>query len=284
MNIRLNQYNNRLDRLTPVQDQQQHEVNIMSYEERKQNRIQRMEERADKARQESERQHDRSRALTEGIPAGQPILVGHHSEARHRRTLDKSWNALGKAVEATKKAEYYEEKAESARNNRAISSDDPEAIPKLKGKISALSTSQEKMKAINKAFKAGTLDKLGWSPEQIARMEESLKNVYAHKKQQPFPTWQLSLNNANISRLKKRLALLESQQGRTTTEKEVSGVRVVENAEENRLQIFFPGIPSPMIREALKGRGFRWARTNGCWQRVLSNGATYAAAEVLKLI
>lgn len=45
------------------------------------------------------------------IPMGQPILVGHHSERRHRKDLDKSWNAMGKCVELSKKSEEYENKA-----------------------------------------------------------------------------------------------------------------------------------------------------------------------------
>ena len=43
---------------------------------------------------------------------GQPILVGHHSEGHHRRDLEKSWNAMGKCVEMSKKAESHENKAE----------------------------------------------------------------------------------------------------------------------------------------------------------------------------
>lgn len=42
---------------------------------------------------------DRARnSLPEG---GEPIKIGHHSENRHRRSIEKSWNALGNAVAAT---------------------------------------------------------------------------------------------------------------------------------------------------------------------------------------
>lgn len=40
-------------------------------------------------------------ALPEG---GEPIKVGHHSETRHRRAVEKSWNALSKAVAAEREA------------------------------------------------------------------------------------------------------------------------------------------------------------------------------------
>ncbi|HAO14890.1 MAG TPA: hypothetical protein DDE71_04930, partial [Tenacibaculum sp.] len=40
-----------------------------------------------------------------GIPFGQPILVGHHSEKRHRRTIEKAHRAMDKCLEESKKAE-----------------------------------------------------------------------------------------------------------------------------------------------------------------------------------
>lgn len=46
------------------------------------------------------------------IPFGQPILVGHHSEKRHRRDISKSWDAMGKSVEYSEKAQAHENKAE----------------------------------------------------------------------------------------------------------------------------------------------------------------------------
>ncbi|WP_416565093.1 DUF3560 domain-containing protein [Nocardia testacea] len=47
-------------------------------------------------------------------PGGEPIKVGHHSERRHRRAIDKAWNALGKSVEAHKAAELAADRAETA--------------------------------------------------------------------------------------------------------------------------------------------------------------------------
>jgi len=46
-----------------------------------------------------------------GIPFGQPILVGHHSEGKHRRTIERADRAMGKACEESKKAERYESRA-----------------------------------------------------------------------------------------------------------------------------------------------------------------------------
>lgn len=55
---------------------------------------------------------ERSTAAVEGIPFGQPILVGHHSEKHHRAAVEKSWNAMDKSVEEGKKAALHTYKAE----------------------------------------------------------------------------------------------------------------------------------------------------------------------------
>jgi hypothetical protein len=62
----------------------------------------------------SEAAHDRFRAILDPIPFGQPILVGHYSERKHRRTLEKADNALRSAVEEADKAKYYRGRALSS--------------------------------------------------------------------------------------------------------------------------------------------------------------------------
>lgn len=45
------------------------------------------------------------------IPMGQPILVGHHSERRHRRDIARIDSNMRKAVEESKKADYFSHKS-----------------------------------------------------------------------------------------------------------------------------------------------------------------------------
>ena len=124
-----------------------------NHEDRRQRRIERYRELAEKNRERANQLQEESGAAVAGVPFGQPILVGHHSERRHRRDLERSRNKMGQAIEAEKKADYYEGKAASAECNRAISSDDPEAITKLKEKIEKAETNQTRMKAINAAHR-----------------------------------------------------------------------------------------------------------------------------------
>lgn len=48
-------------------------------------------------------------------PGGEPIKLGHHSENRHRRDIDKAWDALGRSVEAHRDAEATQDRATNAR-------------------------------------------------------------------------------------------------------------------------------------------------------------------------
>ena len=49
------------------------------------------------------------------------------------------------------------------------------------------------------------------------------------------------------------------------------------NQEENRIQILFDGKPDAGIRSELKHAGFRWAPSQGAWQRMLNQNGIYAA-------
>lgn len=84
-------------------------------------RAERMDSRAEKRSAEAERRLEASdlREEKSGIPFGQPILVGHHSERRHRRALEKAHANLGKGVEAQRDAERASEAAERARRTAA---------------------------------------------------------------------------------------------------------------------------------------------------------------------
>ena len=121
-----------------------------------QNKIANKEEywqlKAQKLQLEANSRYNSSKSITDPIPLGQPILVGHHSERRHRRDIQRSHDDMRKSVEAQNKADYYASKTVST----AIASDDPEAIQKLKDKLEQLQNNQEYMKLVNKLWrKAG---------------------------------------------------------------------------------------------------------------------------------
>lgn len=252
------------------------------FEERRQARIERCEDRAERARRESESAFKQADQLAEAFWGGQPILVGHHSEQKARNTQKKMHNNMRKGLDLADKAQHYAGRALSAASNTAIFSDDPNAAEKLADKIARLEERQELMKSANKLAQKNDIEGLtamGFSPASI----NSLLNPQYSFEKKGFQTWQLSNNSANIRRLKDRLAQQLKLESLETTEKAICGVRIINNADANRTQIFFPGKPSDDIRRALKGSGFRWSPSEGAWQRHISNGAMYHAERIANL-
>ena len=252
-----------------------------SYEQKQEARRERYLELADKNRARSTQEFRKAdlREEVSGIPFGQPILIGHHSEGRHRRAIERADNAMRRSIEADKTASYYEDKADGV-GRAGISSDDPEAATKLQAKIDKAIARQEHMKASNKALRKGdddALRALGYSDEGIAAFKAP-----DFCGRTGFASYELTNNNANIRRMKLRIDQLRRDATRETKETEGDGYRLVENADENRIQLFFPGKPSAEIRTMLKSRGFRWSRYNGCWQRHLNSAGRYAAQGVIE--
>ena len=251
------------------------------FERKKASRIARYYQRAGKARKEAGASFDRSDELVRHIPPGQPIIVGHHSEGKHRKTLEKSHDAMRRGFDLEKTAEYYEQRAKAAERNTAIFSDDPKSTEKLADKIARLEQRQALMRDANKLIRKndteGLLD-LGFSESQIA---ELLKPDYMERI--GFPDYVLTNNGANIRRLKKRLETLKANAERKTTVTETeNGVKNKDNAEINRTQIFFPDKPSAEFRKKLKQSGFRWSPVNLSWQRHLSPQARQLAERIAK--
>ncbi|WKN44907.1 DUF3560 domain-containing protein [Tunicatimonas pelagia] len=258
-----------------------------NFEERRQARKERYEELADKNRQQSEERYDAARSIGDRIPMGQPILVGHHSERGHRAALKRIDNNMRKSIEHDGKARYYEDKVQTIENDRTIYSDDPEAIQKLKQRLADLERHQAWMKTINRLCRSKKLtdaqiteqleDQYGCSTSIIHGL---LNPQYSYQKR-GFQTWQLSNNNANIRRIKQRIAQLEKAEGEQTSERTIGEVTIVDSVEHNRLQIFFPDKPSAEVRAQLKQHGFRWSRQQGCWQRHRSSAAMYQAKKIV---
>lgn len=160
-----------------------------------------------------------------------------------------------------------------------ISSDDPQAVEKLEAKLATLEKHQEMMKAANAAIRMkdpakgdAKLAELGYTPEDIAKLRapDFCGRI-------GYPAYELQNNNANIRRIRGRIAELKKRTESTPEGWEFDGGRVVVNTTENRLQVIFDGKPDADIRTELKGEGFRWAPSQGAWQRQLTDNAMRAA-------
>jgi len=235
----------------------------VDYDEQQEARKDRLHERASKKRTEANGQYKCSHELVEHIPMGQPILVGHHSERAHRNALDKSWNALGKSVKLGEYADHLDSRAAGV-GSAGIASNDPEVLIKLNGKLCALVSEQDKMKAANRAIRKGNdqaLIDLGYTDGQIAEIK---KPDFAGRI--GFADYALQNNNAEIRRTKKRIEEIKKLHNREPIDYSCEDFRM--GVDNGRVQVSFTGgKPSEQVRALLKSYSFKWSRFSESWVR-----------------
>lgn len=165
-----------------------------------------------------------------------------------------------------------------------IKSDDERAVEKLEEKLEDLKGTQERMKAANKAIRmkdteAGddALREMGYSEEAIKQLREP-----DFCGRIGYPSYQLTNNNANIHRIEERLNRLKAVKEKGGSEQEYETFKVVENTEVMRYQIIFDGKPEAEVRALLKSNGFKWAPSQGAWQRQITTNGKYALNRVVE--
>jgi len=105
-----------------------------------------------------------------------------------------------------------------------------------------------------------------------------------------FASYSLTNNNATIRTVKGRIVEMERKQeiieanNGDNPELEKNGIKLIQNFEENRMQLIFPGKPDADVRKKLKSNGFRWAPSQGAWQRQLNNRSVWVAKELFNEI
>jgi len=266
-----------------------------SYVSRVEARLDRLQERARKSAGQAHSTINRAREMADTIPFGQPILGGHHSEGGDRRYRDRIHKTFRRGFDQLKKAQHQQARAEAAEKNRAISSDDPAAVLKLRDKLAELETKHALRKDINKRVRQLVKGKL--TPEQQAEAlvnEFNLSPTIAVRLLTPergdrvgFQAWELTNVSTEIRRVKKRIEELQQQAiiaaTSAPTREEHDDIILERDFEENRLRLYFPGKPDENVRAFLRQHGFKWSRYNGAWQRQLSTSAEYWAKEAIKL-
>ena len=216
------------------------------FEERRNKRIERYKQLSKKAKEKSgEYSNSNANRILEMTP-GQPILIGHHSEKKHRRLIKRAHEDIRKSIELDDKSKFYSNRAESAENSKVIYSDDPNAITKLKEKL------------------------------------ERLENERVSIKSREHKTWELTNIGANIRETKKRIERLEKQENLQFPDIEFKGGKAVHNKGINRIQLLFDSIPDESIRKALKSKGFHWSRQECAWQREFNENTIRATKILIK--
>lgn len=267
------------------------QIGRRDYAERRASRVARLEARATKLRGESASRLATADRIADGIPFGQPILVGHHSEKRHRKDLERITTNTRRGIEAAKEAEACERRASASEASLAISSDDPEAVSRLRAKRKALEEGRDFKKRANdlirvaqrKAKKSGVdptaaaiTALVAGLPCQESTAVEFMKPDFAGRV--GFPAYELTNAAAEIRRIDARIAQLTARAAVPETELVIGDVKLV--LADNRVQLHFPGKPSDELRAELKQNGFKWAPSVGAWQRMPSQWAWDVAKRI----
>lgn len=207
------------------------------------------------------------------------------------RTMEKRMATIRRrSDELTEYAEKVLSKLRGKYNGRGaepVLSGDADAVEKLQARLDKAVTLQETMKAANAIIrrKLSDADKIAALTALDGITEKSARELLT-----PdcfgglgFPSFELSNNNANIRRLKERLASVERLRAATpVAAQDADGVTIYEDATENRIRIEFAGYRGHPANEWLKSHGWRWSPRNKAWQRQITANARANAREFVE--
>lgn len=171
------------------------------------------------------------------------------------------------------------------KSDNIIKSSDLNALEQLRKKVEKAEALQFEMKATNAYYRKNkTLQGYkDYTEEQIKELQWMIDNYGV-----PFPSFELTNNNAKIKNAKSRIVQLErlkneakanAKQAKDEYKNDL--FKVVENADIMRLQLFFDSKPDAEIRTILKKNGFKWSPSNTAWQRQLTDNAKYATKQII---
>lgn len=274
------------------------------YAERAEARRQRLEERAQRAAGEAATHDRRFRQVADMIPLGQPILVGHHSERRHRRDLERMDRSMREAARLRDLSRRLRERA-AAIDDTSIRVENPDAPRLLQERVADLDAEAELSKAANEALRIAKIEHLranGPTPDgtvtaqhlalidkvaaQLELPDRMVRGLQSSARAFPWlPQINLALIRANATRLRKRLAQIQAVHDRPPAEP-VTGVgcELTEDHDLVRLVLRFERRPVQEITRACRAAGFHWSRTEGAWLRQLNPGARRRAETLLEEI
>jgi hypothetical protein len=169
--------------------------------------------------------------------------------------------------------------------DQPIMSGDENALERLQAELSKGEKLQATMVATNAAIRR---EKKNGPEAQIRAMVAlGLTEGQAKRLLEPdymgrigFADYETKNNGANLRRLKARIVQIESARSLPDTEIEGPHARLQDSPGDNRVRIYFPGKPPEDTRTRLKGAGFRWTPTLGCWQ-AYRNTNTHAVASAV---
>jgi len=204
-----------------------------------------------------------------GIPLGQPVLVGHHSERRHRRAIDRAHAKCAEAVGHAAKATEHTSAAKSIRAalTRSIFCDDANAVEALAAKAAALEATAEKNALINKTWRRclknnrGDVDATAADVCATHKFSDATRDLMAAQARQfsnhahngPATS---THERAEARRCRRRIDEIRRRTVVTAEAEAAGGVTITGGA---LVAVSFAARPEREIIDALRSAGFQWS-------------------------
>jgi len=135
---------------------------------------------ADSAAARSTAAYEGVRRISDGIPFGQPILVGHHSERRARRDIARMDSGMRRSIDEGKKADYHAGRAAAAESYQQHREDVPRTLRRI-GKLEAEERGvQRRLAGTGLAMHGEDKPATGRYREQLERRAENLARELAY--------------------------------------------------------------------------------------------------------
>lgn len=203
-----------------------------------------------------------------------------------RRAEKANKREQNKYVEFREWRENYFKSVEKTQRKQAIV-DAGGKLEVAKNKLSELESLQEKMKRINKAYKAFQKNEKSIIDSDLIEEEKQMVINWVAKDwstQQPYMPFSLTNNNSKIKNTKLRVAELEKKEDNKTTEnKEMSfkGGIISYDYKLDRITIKNDSKPSKEIIQEYKSHGFKWSPHYTVWMRKITPNAKYVTEKLL---
>ena len=236
----------------------------MTRRERLTRKMEKREEWADKAAARSTAAFNAAHKIADGIPFGQPILVGHHSEKHARADQNRIHNAMGRGCERQQMAAHHTSVAGNLADalDRSIYSDDTDAVETLTTRIAEREAEREKMKTVNKLYRKGDAAGLAALGFNLESLRDRLKDAHSWEKQ-PYAAYELSNLGGRITADRKRLEQIKIRQQRSASADAAPNGVAFEKCDGGYCRVTFAEKPEREILDALKAAGFFWG--SGSW-------------------
>lgn len=235
----------------------------MTRRERLEKKLEKRLDWAESRDKKSDAAHARVHEIADGIPFGQPILVGHHSERRARRDQERMDAGMRASIDNSRAADDHRSKADGIERALATSvfSDDEDAVERLTEIVAELEAKRDRMKAYNALRRKRKSDTEGFAEDFAAAgvtddeargLLSAIRVVPYQIKHGAFPAYELSNLGATIRQKKQRIEQITRERAQAE-----AGVRAGGRVMASRYGGVCPDCEQPFA----KGEQIVWYRT-----------------------